>query len=212
MSSAAVGSSASRTSGRVSSARATHIRWASPPDSVAASRSRRPAESPTCSRTCLPRSPETSGSATRKLSSTDPSKSGARWKIVPTCLRNVGGGIADSASSRHVIAPPTGSSRRFRRRSSVDFPDPEGPTITVIPCSGRSTVMSVRIGASAGPAATSRSENPVLLATSSTVLPFGDPARAHMRTQHWTQHCAGRSARRYWVWRSALPKSASALA
>src|SRR5699024_3461447 len=59
------------------------------------------------------------------------------WKTIPICWRYllifVLGSVISCPSKR--ICPAVGSSSRLRERRKVDFPEPEGPTITTTsPC------------------------------------------------------------------------------
>ena len=131
-----VGSSASRTSGRLTNARAIATRWASPPESSEGMRSAFPARSTRSS---------TSGTTVRIVCRGLPITSRANatfsatvlfgssrksWKTQPIRWRSRG--------TRRPASPPTfqfatqtvpelGTSSRISSRRSVDLPDPEGP-------------------------------------------------------------------------------------
>jgi hypothetical protein len=55
------------------------------------------------------------------------------WKTMPTWRRTFSMAFTSSVSSvpSTVILPSWCSSRRLTQRMSVDFPDPEGPQITI---------------------------------------------------------------------------------
>ena len=141
-----VGSSASTTEGSLARATARPARAASPPDRVDAGDATR-SVSPTASSSSAMRSRSTrpaSCCASRTLPATVRcSKRLPLWNSTPIIRARR---AARARSGRRVIGapamrtwPPSGSSRPAMHASSVDFPDPEGPTTaTVSPRSTRS--------------------------------------------------------------------------
>ncbi len=132
-----VGSSASRSRGRVAMARAMATRCCSPPDSSAGYRRSRPdtpvrsSASSTRVRTSPRRTPaNSSGQATLLATVSDGTRLKA-WNTKPTLCRRksasaLPGSVARSFPSR-ITRPASGASRPAIRLRSVVFPEPLGP-------------------------------------------------------------------------------------
>ena len=70
------------------------------------------------------------------------------WKTIPVLRRTqskvsvVTGSLRSIVRSSIVYLPLSGCSSKFSERNNVDFPDPDGPTITVVSCGLKVTLMS----------------------------------------------------------------------
>ena len=126
------GSSSSRTSGSITSARASAARCASPPDSVRARRSarcampKRSSHSPTRSPRPGRARRESEGPGPRSLP-TDVSARSASWKTLAIRRRTASPARGATAVPRKRTSPADGDSSRPRTRRSVDLPAPFGP-------------------------------------------------------------------------------------
>ena len=147
------GSSSSRTSGRVASARASATRCASPPERVVTTRFSAPAR-PTSSSASVTRerracssSPATFGPNPTLPATSRWGKSAASWNTSPT-PRRYGGTSVTSRSSRST-RPVVGGWSPATTRRSVDFPEPLGPSTANRSPEATSTETSSRIRAPA---------------------------------------------------------------
>ena len=145
-SSAEVGSSIRSTSGPATRVRARQARWDSPPESSSAGRSRKPAASSARSRASAHvrvRSPASGARHAQVVAHRAAERRGLleHHAHPPPVGQRVEPGEVRPAEAHRPVA---GASSRLHRRRSVDFPDPDGPSTTVMPRSGtrRSTPRS----------------------------------------------------------------------
>ena len=134
-SSADVGSSSSSTSGSSASARASITRCCSPTDSREASRSQeRAVEAGQLERPLgvdLAALEPTARSA--RCRATVPGSGAGSWGTSPTRRRSSSGSSSRTSLPWKRTVPSSGSASRLSSRSSVDLPEPDGPSSAVEP-------------------------------------------------------------------------------